>query len=415
MKKTLLALAAFVLTPAGFMAYKEQPLLVIQQVPLIKKAELPIHSPKWQAMLDEYEAFVKESMEATGVPGVAVAIVKDSSIIYLKGFGVRDVQTNDPVDLHTVFRLASVSKCFSSLLTATLLEDSLLSLNDPVIKYLPGFSLHNADQTEKLTVQHVLSHSTGLPYHAYTNLIEEGYGLREMLAQLKEVALISPSGAVYAYQNVAYSLIGEVIEAATGKTFEEQMRARVFYPLGMVDASLTYHDIEDNKNVAQPHLRRGRKWRRIPISDKYYNVAPAGGINASISDMAKWMQAMLGNRQAVVSDVALATLFEPRVRAGAKNRNFNQWSRIRKSYYGLGWRILHFQQDTLAYHGGYVNGYRSEVVIHPKERLAICILANGPTRFSDLAIPSFFKVYDKYRMASQPRKEPVIASAAGGL
>jgi len=414
-KKTLLALAVFVLTPAGFTAYKEQVMLVTQEAPLIKQAELPIHSPEWQSMLDEYEAYVTNSMHTTGVPGVAIAIVKDSSIIYLKGFGVSDNQTNEPVDLHTVFRLASVSKCFSSLLAATLVEDSLLGLNDPIVKYLPEFSLHNAKQTEKLTVQNVLSHTTGLPYHAYTNLVEEGYSLREMLAQLKNVELISPSGGVYAYQNVAYSLIGEVIEAATGKTFEAQMKERVFFPLGMIDASLTYQAIEANKNVAQPHLMRGRKWRRIPISDKYYNVAPAGGINASISDMAKWMQAMLGNRQTVVSANALATLFEPRVRAGAKNRNFNHWSRIRKSYYGLGWRILNFQKDTLAYHGGYVNGYRSEVAVHPQEKLAICVLANGPARFSDLAIPSFLKVYEKYRTGSPPLKEAVIASAKGGL
>ena len=414
MKKTLLALAAFVFAPAGFIAYKEQASLVTREVPAVKQALLPIHSSEWRSMLDEYEAYVRQSMRLTGLPGAAIAIIKDSAIIYLKGFGVRDVKTNEPVDLHTVFRLASVSKCFSSLLTATLVEDSLLAWNDPVIKYLPQFSLRNADQTEKLTLQHVLSHTTGLPYHAYTNLIEEGYGLDEMLGQLKNVELIGASGKVYAYQNVAYSLIGEVIESATGKTFEQQMKERVFMPLQMMDASLTYDDIIRNENKAQPHLYRGRQWREIPISDKYYNVAPAGGINASISDMAKWMQAMLGNRQEVISSKTLATLFEARIRAGAKNRHFNQWSRIKKSHYGLGWRILGFQKDTLAYHGGYVNGYRSEVAIHPTEKLAICVLANGPARFSDLAIPSFFKIYDRYRKLPTQRKEPAIASAGGG-
>ena len=411
MKKTLLAFTAFVFSPAGFIAREEQGALLSTEIPLIEKqAEQPIHSPQWQSMLDEYENHITQSMRTTGVPGVAIAIVKDSAVIYLKGFGVKDVQTNEPVDLHTVFRLASVSKCFSSLLAATMVEDSLLTWNDPVVKYLPEFSLHDATQTEKLTIQHVLSHTTGLPYHAYTNLVEEGYSLREMLDQLRNVELISSSGKVYAYQNVAYSLIGEVIEAATGKTFEQQMKERVFFPLAMADASLSYQAMQTGLNVAQPHLVRGRQWRKIPISDKYYNVAPAGGINASISDMAKWMQAMLGNRQEVISAGSLDKLYQPQVRAGAKNRNFNQWSRIRKSHYALGWRILDFQKDTLAYHGGYVNGYRSEVAIHQGERLAICILANGPARFSDLAIPSFFKFYEKYRAEPQAVKNAALAS-----
>jgi beta-lactamase class C len=119
-------------------------------------------------------------------------------------------------------------------------------------------------------------------------------------------------------------------------------------------------------------------------------------VNASITDMAKWMVAVLGNKENVIKKETISQLFEPEVRATAKNRNFNRWSRVNKSYYGLGWRVLNFKNDTIAYHGGYVNGYRSEVAIHPGKKIAICVLANGPSGFSDQAIPAFFKMYEKY-------------------
>jgi beta-lactamase class C len=89
-------------------------------------------------------------------------------------------------------------------------------------------------------------------------------------------------------------------------------------------------------------------------------------------------------------------LFEPEIRATARNRNFNRWSRIKRSYYGLGWRVLQFKNDTVVYHGGYVNGYRSEIAINPERGIAICVLANGPGGFSDHAVPAFFNTYDKF-------------------
>lgn len=350
----------------------------------------------FDAVVSEYEQYIKESLALTGTPGAAVAIVKDSLIVFLKGFGVRNVEKQDSVDAHTIFRLASVSKPVSATLAGILVEDSILHWQDPVTKYIAGFDLSPAEFTDALQLRHVLSQSTGFPYHTYTNLIEDGRTLADMLNELHQVELIAQPGKVYSYQNVAYSILDSMVSKATNSTFEQAMKAHVFGPLFMADASLTYDDIISRTNVAQPHLYRGRQWKPIPISDTYYNAAPAGGINASITDMAKWMVAMLGYRSDVISPGTIEQLYSPHVKATAKNRNFNRWSRIKRSYYGLGWRVIQFQEDTLAYHGGYVNGYRSEVAIHPSKKIAICVLANGPSGFSDYALPSFFRIYDKH-------------------
>jgi beta-lactamase class C len=301
------------------------------------------------------------------------------------------------VNVHTVFRIASVSKCFAAFLTGILEERQLLHWSDPVVQYVPEFSLSSPEQSKLVNITHVLSHTTGLPYHTYTNLVEEGLDLKTLLAQLKNVKLSSAPGKEYSYQNVVYSVIGEVIANATGKTYEQEMQEKVFDKLGMKDASLNYAKLMANKNIAQPHKLARRKWVPAKITNTYYNVAPAGGINASISDMANWMIALLGNREEVISKETMQHLYTPVIEARSKNRNYKKAQRFDNSYYGLGWRILHYPNDTLVYHGGYVNGYRSEVAFDPNDKIAICILANAPGQLADNGIPTFFQYFNKYR------------------
>ncbi|MFZ6013753.1 MAG: serine hydrolase domain-containing protein, partial [Bacteroidota bacterium] len=335
------------------------------------KQSLKLSNPYLDTLLLQYESEIQALLNMSATPGAAVAIVKDSSIVFLKGFGVKAVDTNDSVDANTVFRLASVSKCFASFLTGILIEDSLMTWGDPVVSYLPDFTLRSPEQTKLLNLQHVLSHSTGLPYHAYTNLVEEGKDIDFLLESLKEVKLASNVGKEYSYQNVAYSIIGEVIKEATGKPYQLQMLEKVFLPLHMKNASIDYSSLIANPNIAKPHQMRNRGWRTATITDTYYNVAPAGGVNASAADMAQWMIALLGYRPDIIAPKTLAHLYTPVVPAPSKNRNYGRRHRLSRSFYGLGWRVLHYPNDTLIYHGGYVNGYRSEVAFDPNDQIAI--------------------------------------------
>jgi beta-lactamase class C len=370
---------------------REEPLAPPAKKVVPKKQE----NPFLKELLLEYQKEIIALSQDSGTPGAAIAVVYDSTIVYLKGFGLRNSLKIDSVDVNTVFRLASVSKCFASFVAGSLVEDSLLAWNDTIVQYLPKFELRPKEETGKLTVKNVLSHTTGLPYHAYTNMVEEGSSLDSMISWLKNINLSTKVGQTYSYQNVAYSIVGKVIEARTGKNYEEQLITRVFLPLNMKNASVDYMSMMQNPNIASPHnLRRG-KWSPTTITDTYYNVAPAGGVNASISDMANWMIALLGNRPAVISKETLAELFRPIVRAPSKNRNYGRMHRLSNSYYGLGWRVLYYPNDTLIYHGGYVNGFRSEVAVNPKERVAVCILANAPGDLADNGIPLFFNLYEE--------------------
>jgi len=396
----------------GFLVVVVVPLLVAQVMtrerphaePTKRTTTLPKRpiNPFLDELLKEYQQEILVLSKDSHTPGAAIAVVYDSTIVFLKGFGLRNILKPDSVDANTVFRIASVSKCFAAFLAGSLVEDSLLAWNDTVVHYLPTFALKPREETAKLTVRHVLSHTTGLPYHAYTNMVEEGASLDSMLSWLKNINLGTGVGQGYSYQNVAYSIVGKVIEARTGKSYNDQLRERVFLPLKMTNASVDYESMMKNINIATPHkLGRGR-WTPAKITDTYYNVAPAGGVNASITDMANWMIALLGNRPDVIKPETLAELFTPKVKAPSKNRNYGRLHRLSSSYYGLGWRVLHYPNDTLIYHGGFVNGYRSEVAINPKERIAVCILANAPGDLADNGIPLFFNLYE-------PKRDSIVA------
>jgi beta-lactamase class C len=352
-------------------------------------------NPYLQSVVNSYHDFIQQAIENGMAPGAAVAIVHDTTVILLKGFGLKQTGTSDSIGIHTVFRLGSVSKCFASVLAGALVTDQLINWDDPVTKYYPQFQLISPEHASKVTIRHVLSHTTGLPYHAYTNMIEEHLPLDTLLASLKSVKLFGEPGQVYSYQNVGYSLIEKVIENTTHQTFERALTENVFKPLGMHSSSASYLAMMNNNNIAQPHHFSHKRWMPIPISDTYYNVSPAGGVNASIADMALWLRALLQHDEELMADTTLNEIFTPQVKAISKNRNFNRWKRPRASYYALGWRVLNFQNDQLLYHGGYVNGYRSEVAIDQKNKIAICVLTNSPGNLADLSIPEFFKRYSQ--------------------
>ena len=411
MRKGIYIVFGMVLVMAlGFALYpskRNQAAPIVQQKTEIKKAATPTGeekplvaqanpNPYIQQLLNEYQQYINKAISTGKAPGAAVVIVKDSSIIFLQGFGLKEIGTEDSVNVNSVFRLGSVSKCFASVLTGTLVKDKLIRWDDKVSRYLPDFKLKYKANTDSLSIRHILSHTIGLPYHAFTNMVEERLPLDTLLVHLKELDLVGLPGKVYSYQNVGYSLIEKVIKSATGRSYEESLTEKLFQPLNMKHASASYAGIIANNNVAQPHFFTKRGWRTGAISDTYYNVAPAGGVNASIADMGLWLKALLGTRPDILPAETINEMLTPQVRAISKNRNFRRWKKTTASYYAMGWRVLTFKNDTLDYHGGYVNGYRSEVALDRKNKMAICVLVNSAGNLADQSIPQFFTLRSRY-------------------
>ena len=350
-------------------------------------------NPHLQGFVKQYEQQFEALLASTNTPGAGLVIVKDTEVLHLKGYGTKSAYSNDSVDVNTVFRIGSLSKGFASVLAGILVEDGKLKWTDKVNKYVPEFVLKDPSQSNRVNLIHLLSQSSGLPYHAYTNLIEAGVTPKNIAKELKKVNLISKEGEVYAYQNAAYSLIGNIIEKVEKKSLPKIFNQQLFSPLKVKNTSTDYQSLVGADNIALPHSGGNGNWRNRKISKKYYNAIPAGGINASIADMGEWLQLLLGNHPEIISEKTLAEIFQPRINSKNRRRYFRNWDMVNEAYYGLGWRVLTNAQDTFIYHGGYVNGYRGEILLDPKEKLGICVLANAPSKMPKNSILTFLKTY----------------------
>jgi len=362
----------------------------------------PTHFPALDTFIEDFDAMAVELFEKSKAPGAAIAIVKNGRIVYIKGLGIKSAESGDPIDIHTAFRIASVSKTFAGVLTSKLVNQGKLDWEDPVQKYVPDFQLQNPDYASLMKIKHILSQSTGLVQHAYTNYIEIGKDYDFMFKSLKEVQLIAPPGKVFTYQNLVFSTIEPVIKAATGFDYTELIKREIFEPLNMTDASIDYASMMANENKAVPLMPRKTGWKDSKIQDSYYVVASAGGVNASISDMANYMIALTGHRPQVISEKMLQDVFTPQIPTDIHWRYFSKWKDYKKSFYGLGWRVVENANSTIEYHGGYVNGYRSQLAVNKADDIAICVLTNSPSDYSSNLVPAFLKLFDE-------QKEEIIA------
>lgn len=350
----------------------------------------PVHLDSLVITFDQYMQNAVDSLKS---PGAAVALVYKGEIVLLKGYGVKRSGGTDSVDAHTVFRLGSVSKGFASVLTGIMVEEGSLDWDDHIQRYLNDFTMKDTSAASHMTVRNILSHTSGFPEHTYTDLLDNGHDFEEIKRALAGVATIAKPGQVYGYQNVVYSLIGDVLNKVTGKDYNNLLQEKIFQPLNMRDASTDFPSFYYNPNTAMPHLRAGASWKVKPKNDRYYSVSPASGINASASDMAKWLLALTGYYPEVVDkktieDVSFQTIETPKKSAYQRN-----WKSLERTYYGLGWRVFHLKEHEVVYHGGYVEGFRSEIAFDPESKIGIVVLFNSNTQVAAQCVPLFVTSY----------------------
>jgi beta-lactamase class C len=369
-------------------------------------AQSPIPNPQsppspLQAFLDGYDQFFACEMALTNTPGAAVVIVKDGKVVFMRGYGVKVAGACDSVDANTVFRIGSLSKGFAGVLTGMLVQDSLLAWDEKVQKRFPEFTMRDRQQAQQINLKHLLSHTTGLPYHAYTNLIERGFDIRRIVTEYFPKAPVSgKEGQFFSYQNAAFCVIEEVMLGATGKTYQELLAAKIFRPARMSSASCDYETINNAPDKALPHFKTGHGWNCGPISKEYYNSKAAGGVNASIADMGEWLKLLLGHRPDMVADTTLDQVFRPVIKTNKERRIFSGWLDRDAASYALGWRVLQDGDDTIIYHGGYVNGFKGEIAFNRCDDIGICVLFNAYPELSRTCVPAFFEQWKGQREAA---------------
>lgn len=358
------------------------------------------------SLVMHYDTLLTGLLDSAGTVGAAAVISINGEIAYMKPYGIKKAGSQDTVDPHTIFRLASVSKPVTGTLARILDNEGSLRLDDRVVDHLPGFMLKDTANTNNLTIRHLLSHTSGLVPHAYDNLVEAHVPLSEIMDSLFRVNISAPPGILYSYQNVMYSLYDTIAHLSTGKSFNQLLNEKIFDPLGMANASAGYKPFLENNNKALPHARTRRGYRNIRINDRYYSTNPAAGINASIFDMGKFLSALTGPDPHALGPFPVDSLFTPEVISPLRWIYLRQWDRVDSKHYGLGWRIIGYKGRQVAYHGGYVSGYRAEVAVCREEGIGIAFLTNSPGRVGSRVVPDFLDMW--FERADVPEKINLI-------
>ena len=278
-----------------------------------------------------------------------------------------------------------------------------MNWDDPVTRYLPDFRIRG--DTNKILIRHLLGQSTGLMPHAYDNLIEDGVSAEDIQDKLANLTFICAPGACFSYQNSVFSLIEPVVERIAANSYASLVDQRIFKPLKMSTASVGYEAFMANSNRAEPHVLRNGRWRTISVQPNYYRVAPAAGVNASITDMGKWLMAQLGANPVVIAPEVVELVTTPHVRT-PRDLYRKEWRRIlTDAHYGLGWRVYQIGKERINYHSGWVSGYRADIAWSASHDIGIAVLMNVEstsistltTRFWDMA---FTRLKPSLKLAS---------------
>lgn len=326
----------------------------------------------------EIERLAEQIVERTGIPGLMITIVQDDRVLVARGIGVVDATTGEKATPDTAYRIASLSKTFAGVLTGVLVRDGIFSWESRVSGFMPALRLPNEQGAELLTIRDILSHQVGVATRAFDRDIQADQPYPVLAARLGEAPATCLPGACYAYQNVAFSLIGDVVFAATGDFFHREVEKRLFHPLGMYSATYGRDALESTPSWARPHVRGARGWVPVRAQETYYRLPPAAGVNASARDMAQWLIANMGRRPEVLSTEVLESVHAPVVRTPDQLRS-TTWrrDRLRDAHYAAGWRIYDYAGETLVFHGGAVQGSRAAMGFLPDRGIGVAIVWNS--------------------------------------
>lgn len=324
------------------------------------------------------EGLSRRVVDEAKVTGLAVAMVHEGEVILETGFGITEVGRRESVDADTVFRIASLSKTFAGALAAQLVAEGALRWDSRIADQLPEFKLRDIHAAQQLTVLDILSHRVGLPYHTLDRDLEADQPYPLLVAKLGDAPTACAPGDCYGYQNIAFSLVGDMVFATTGEFYSFQVEKRLFAPLGMDTATYGREGLEGSGNWARPHIRVQNRLQPVTAKETYYRVAPAAGVNASPRDLGQWLLAQMGGFPDALPRELLDELHAPIVETPGEIRGTG-WrrQRLNAAAYGLGWRIMDYAGERLVFHAGAVQGYRAMLGFLPDHGFGFAVVWNS--------------------------------------
>lgn len=331
-------------------------------------AAAPVSRPEVEALLPAFEAYAGSTIQRWQMPGVAIGIVADDQLVYAKGFGVRELGGNDPVDADTVFQIGSTTKAFVATTEAILVDEGKIGWMDRVIDHDPSFRLSDPWVTREFRVIDLLAQRSGLPPYVIGEMVGLGYSADEMLAALRHEP-VSGFRLTFGYQNVFHLEAARLVAAASGApSWEAFLSDRVLQPLGMPSTTATEDGILRNPNHASGHAPADGTIRPIPLLPNFYAVGAAGNLNSSVNDMCRWLRMQINGGELqgrrIVGEKAL------------KHTRIPQIPISPIASYASGWVVSSLPGGRVVWHNGSTPGFGSHVGFDPERRAGIVVLTS---------------------------------------
>ena len=347
------------------------------------------------AALQELDRYVAQAVRDWNIPGLAVAVVSGDRVVFMRGYGVREVGRPEAVDAGTRFAIGSTTKAMVAVALGILVDEGAVAWDAPVITYLPWFRVADPWLTRELTVRDLLTHRAGFPNidQIWTN---PGFTADEILRRVAGLETVYSPRSGFIYQNVMYAVAGAVIEAASGMPWDAFVRTRILQPLGMTATEPTLAALAGQANVAAPHTNAGGTIR-LTSNRSVDQVGPAGSVWSSIDDMAKWMRFTLRGElhgRRLLSERTHREIMSPQVVAPQSMYPAMTLVQPRFFTYGLGWFLHDYAGHAVAMHTGSINGMNALIGLLPDRDVGVYVLAN--VGGAELRHALMYRVFDLF-------------------
>ncbi len=332
--------------------------------------------------LQGFDAYMAKILKDWNAPGVGVGIVAADKLVFAKGYGYRDYEKKLPFTATTLCQIASNTKLFTAIASGILVDEGKLTWDKPVRESVPTIQFYNDQLNNTVTLRDMLSHRTGITRHD-TIWYRSDFTRKELFDRVKYLEPSAPLRQTFLYNNLMYAAAGYLIELQSGKTWEDFVRERIFKPLDMNSTVYSIGDMVKQPDCGVPYTekRDTTELYRIPYYEDIAGVAPCGAIISNIQDISHWLITLMNEgkyagKQVLPTDVVKATL-EPAIALPNTDAEILGYWEILNSTYGMGRFTASYRGRLLAYHGGDLPGFHSQISFMPRERIGVIVFVIG--------------------------------------
>ena len=349
---------------------------------LVFPGNVPGQQASVESKLAGLDAYMQQVVKDWNVPGIGVGVVYKDKLVFAKGYGYRDYEKKIPFTPTTTGPIASNTKLFTAVAAGLLVDEGKLDWDKPIRQYVPSIQFYNDDLNRTVSMRDMLSHRTGITRHDFI-WYKSDFTQKDLFERLKYLEPAEPMRSVFLYNNMMYSGAGYAIELLAGKPWERVVRERILEPLGMTSTTFTIADMLKTPEPGVPFTERrdNTELYRIPYYSDAIGVAPAGAMNSNIVDMSKWLIALMNdgkfNGRQVIPKAVIRQTLAPAIGLANTGIEVRGWGEMLNSTYGMGRWTTSYRGHLLAYHGGDLPGFHSQVSTMPYDSIGVIVMVIG--------------------------------------